>query len=60
MLIDTLALLVHVGPYCILKVTFAQEWKLYYPGTRFFIVFGDSIPACFDTICKGMDTRFDA
>ena len=58
-----IALLVHVGPYCILKATIAQEWKLYVPGTTFFIAFGDSMPACFDTIGKGMDTvptRFDA
>ena len=55
MLIDTLS---------ILKVTLAQEWmKLHVPGTMFFIAFGGSIPACFDTIGKGMDTvpnRLDA
>ena len=51
------ALLVHVGP---LIVTFAQERKLYVPGTTFFVAF---MPECFDTIGKGMDTvltRFDA
>ena len=44
----------YVGPY--LKFTFAQEWKLYVPGTTFFVAFGDSVPACFDIIGKGMDT----
>ena len=51
----------HVGPYCISYVCTRVE--IIRSRTTFFIAFGDSMPACFDTIGKGMDTvptRFDA
>ena len=63
-LIDTLSITSTCWSILYIKsYTFAQEWKLYVPGMTFFIAFGDSMPACFDTIGKGMDTvptRFDA
>ena len=62
MLIDTLSItstrrsILYIKGYISTNYTFQVQGK-------FFIVFGDSMPACFDNISKGMDTvrtRLDA